>query len=465
MELWRELKGCMERYPTSTVTEDNTVYTYAELICKVEELASKLDGTCYAIYCCSELNAAIAILACFAAKKTAIPLSYRYGDIHSKRILDLICPPYIITDIYDEGGVRECHVKESGYHEQYISDPDCRPAVIMCTSGTTGTPKGAKLTDSNILCNLRDIQAYFSIHPDDCVFLSRPLYHCAVLTGEFLISLMTGCSIVFYSESFNPSVMFHIVCEKHVTVWGNTPTLWKSICLLAHSMKIPLHLKTIMVSGESLPSQTAELMRRTFPKTNIYHVYGLTEASPRVAFLPPSEFDFAHRAVGYPLKSLSYRIVDENDNFVKDGEVGELIIKGESIMCGYYNNREETNRVLKDGWLHTGDMVSVDNAGQIVIHGRKDKMIIRAGMNIYPAEIETALSSDPRVKDLYVFGKPDAMYGESIVLVISGNFESEREIRTLCMRTLPSYEQPTVIKWLDELTYTASGKIVRSEEV
>ena len=84
MELWRELKGSMERHAASTVTDDNTVYTYAELICKVEELASKLDGTCYAIYCCSELNAAIAILACFAAKKTAIPLSYRYGDIHSK---------------------------------------------------------------------------------------------------------------------------------------------------------------------------------------------------------------------------------------------------------------------------------------------------------------------------------------------------------------------------------------------
>ena len=92
-------------------------------------------------------------------------------------------------------------------------------------------------------------------------------------------------------------------------------------------------------------------------------------------------------------------------------------------------------------------------------------MIIRAGMNIYPAEIENALRNDPRVKDLYVFGKPDAMYGEAIVLVISGDFESEREIRLLCAQALPSYEQPTYIKWLDELTYTASGKIVRSEEI
>lgn len=465
MELWRELKGSMERHAASTVTDDHTVYTYAELICKVEELASKLDGPCYAVYCCSELNAAIAILACFAARKTAIPLSYRYGEIHSKRILDLIRPPYIITDIRDKGDGKDCYVKESGFHEYCIPETEYRPAVIMCTSGTTGTPKGAKLNDSNIFCNLKDIQEYFSIYPDDCVFLSRPLYHCAVLTGEFLISLMAGCNIVFYSGSFNPVEMFRIICDKHVTVWGNTPTLWKSVCLLAHTMKIPLRLRVIMVSGESLPPQTAELMRRTFPKTNIYHVYGLTEASPRVAFLPPCEFDLAAETVGYPLKSLSYKIVDEKGDPVNNGDIGELIIKGDSIMQGYYNNESETNRVLKNGWLQTGDMASVDNFGRIIIHGRKDKMIIRAGMNIYPAEIENALRNDPRVKDLYVFSKPDAMYGEAIVLVISRDFDSEREIRMLCKRMLPSYEQPTMIKWLDKLTYTASGKIVRSEEV
>ena len=465
MELWREIKGNMERHITSTVSDENIAYTYAELIREVENLAQELDGTCYAVYCQSELNAAIAILACFAAKKTAIPLSYRYGEIHSKRILDLIRPTHIITDICDDGDKTGCYVKESGYYEYCIPDMESSPALIMCTSGTTGTPKGAKLTEGNILCNLKDIQAYFEIRPEDCIFLSRPLYHCAVLTGEFLISLMTGCNIAFYSGAFNPVVMFQTIRDKHVTVWGNTPTLWKSICLLAHTMKIPLHLRVIMVSGESLPPQTSELMRRTFPKTSIYHVYGLTEASPRVAYLPPSEFDLAAGTVGYPLKSLSYRIVDEEGNSVNEGEPGELLIKGDSIMRGYYNNESETNRVLKDGWLHTGDMASVDHHGRITIHGRKDKMIIRAGMNIYPAEVENALRNDPRVKDLYVFGKPDAMYGEAIVLVISGDFESEREIRLLCAQALPSYEQPTYIKWLDELTYTASGKIVRSEEM
>lgn len=463
MNLWLKLKESMQFHAASTVSEGNRCYTYSELICKAERLASKLDGICYAIYCRSELNTAVAILACLAAQKTAVPLSYRYGEIHCQRILGAIQPPYIISDDDITGNEADCCVKKSGYHEYQV--PEINPALIMCTSGTTGSPKGAMLTDNNILCNLNDIRSYFSIRPDDCVFLSRPLYHCAVLTGEFLVSLITGCNLVFYSESFNPAIMLRVLKEKCVTVWGNTPTLWKSICLLAHSMKYPLHLRVAMVSGESLSQRTADLLRQTFPQTQIYHVYGLTEASPRVTYLPPHEFDEFFESVGYPLDSVEYRIVDEAGASVTVGQTGVLQIKGGNVMQGYYNDVEATNRVVINGWLDTGDMASVDSLGHLRIHGRKDKMIIRAGMNIYPAEVEHALSSDPRVQDVYVYGKPDAMYGEAIVLVISGEFESERDIRLLCARTLPSYEQPTYIRWLDHLTYTASGKIVRLEEV
>ena len=461
MSLWKVLKEHMLLHPDSKVIEGEERYTYDQLIQKVEELSQKLDADCYAIHCRSELHAAIAILACFAAKKTAVPLSYRYGGIHSERILKSIRPGCVIADLPGaDDSNPDIYITKSGM-DGYMQ-PEIAPALIMCTSGTTGSPKGAMLTEKNILCNLTDIRAYFHINAQDRILIARPLYHCAVLTGELLISLMTGCDIVFCSESFHPLAMFQLIRDERITVMGSTPTLWRAMCMLAHSMKSPIFLRILMVSGENLPPTTADLLRRTFPQSDIYHVYGLTEASPRVAALPPDEFHDFSGTVGYPLASVVYRIVDSQGKNVSDGQIGELIVKGQNIMPGYYSNTGETERVLRDGWLYTGDMASVDVQGHIKIHGRKDRMMIRAGMNIYPSEIENVLRTDERVRELYVYGKPDPMYGEAIVLVISGDFESEKEIRMLCAKLLPSYEQPLHIEWRDKLLYTASGKLVQA---
>lgn len=457
MRLWDELKAAMCEHPDSLVSEGTRRYTFAEFIEKVEGLADTLHAECYAIDCQSELNAALALLACLAAGKTAVPLSHRYGEIHNKRILNFVQPPFILSDV-DEG----VHAQISGYDGYKM--PENPPALIMCTSGTTGHPKGVMLSEESLRCNLSDIRVYFQIRSDDRIFITRPLYHCAVLTGEFLVSLLVGCDIVFYSGSFNPAIMLRCLDEAKVTVWGNTPTLWKSICTLAHVMKMPIHLRVLMVSGEVLPKTIAELLRRTFPTADIYHVYGLTEASPRVASLPPDEFDSFSDTVGYPLRSVTCRIVDARGRVVGPGEIGELIVRGDNVMNGYYLDDQATQNALIDGWLHTGDMASVDGRGYIKIHGRKDSMIIRAGMNIYPAEIEQALRADERVKDLYVYGKPDPMFGETIVLVISGAFADEKEVRQMCINKLSSYEQPSQIILQDELRYTASGKLIRSKE-
>ena len=234
--------------------------------------------------------------------------------------------------------------------------------------------------------------------------------------------------------------------------------------MLAHITKQPIFLNTLVVSGEILPPSTAETLLRTFPQSDIYHVYGLTEASPRVAFLPPWKFSTHSESVGYPLPSVSYRIVDNQGNAVSPNQVGELTIQGKNIMCGYFNNQAHTAKVFENGWLSTGDMASVDDEGLIKILGRKDNMIIRAGMNIYPSEIEAVLRADDRVQDLYVYGIPDEKYGQAIVLVLSGRFTSEREVLALCSQKLPAYELPSQIKLQPKLSYTASGKLIRTKE-
>lgn len=463
MSLWAKLKERMLEHPHSVVGEEELRYTYETLIREVERFSKLLKEDCYAIYCHSELHAAIAVLACFAVQKTAVPLSYRYGEIHCTRILNCIKPPCIITDVLDDGSLSNGICIKHNPETAYVVPPE-HPALIMFTSGTTGSPKGVMLTEENLHCNLLDIHTYFQITQEDRILIPRPLYHCAVLTGEFLISLIVGCSIVFYSKKFNPLALFKLIQEEKITVMGNTPTLWKNLCLLAHTTKNPVFLDSLVVSGEILPPSTAEMLSRTFPQANIYHVYGLTEASPRVASLPPWEFATHADAVGYPMPSISYRIVNDNGQNVPLNETGELLVKGDNIMCGYYENPTETGRKLQDGWLLTGDMASVDENGFIKIHGRKDDLIIRAGMNIYPGEIEAVLREDERVQDLYVYGIPDAMYGEAIVLVVSGRFASEKEVRALCNQKLPSYQIPTHIKLCPQLSYTASGKLIRTKE-
>ena len=197
-----------------------------------------------------------------------------------------------------------------------------------------------------------------------------------------------------------------------------------------------------------------------FSNCKIYHVYGLTEASPRVAYLPPEYFKEYPNFVGYPLKSVSIDVLNKSGKICHEDEEGILYIKGDNIMIGYYGDSEKTQETIKDGWLCTGDIVYVNTLGFIRVRGRKDDLIIRAGMNIYPTEIEARLKKDPRVKEALVYGF-DNQFGTQIGLKIVGDFESIHEVKKLCASALPSFQIPVDIEILDELPKNASGKVIR----
>ena len=203
-------------------------------------------------------------------------------------------------------------------------------------------------------------------------------------------------------------------------------------------------------------------IRAAFPSADIYHVYGMTEASPRIAYLPPDEFDDTPDYVGIPLASLEAKILDESGNEVKTDEDGILYIRGGSVMSGYYNAPELTRKVIVDGWLRTGDIASINAHGRIKIKGRSDNMIIRAGMNIYPQEIEAELKKDSRTKEVLVYGEYDKKRGSmQIAMKISGDFKSEKEVKDMCITLLPSFQVPEIIELVDSLEKTGSGKIIR----
>ena len=395
----------------------------------------------------------MALLSCFAAEVTALPLSQRYGELHCNKILDAISPDAVITD--QDGDFQIIYVKDSVYIE-----PDVHPALIMCTSGTTGIPKGALLTETNVMTNVSDIALYFGMGKSDTILISRPLYHCAVLTGEFLTALVKGVKIRFYSGTFNPVVILKMLKTYGITAFCGTPTLLSMMARFKRETDDDL-LRHICISGECMSTETGLRISEAFPNADVYHVYGLTEACPRVSYLPPNIFKEHADCVGVSLRSVSLMILSSEGVPVNVNEIGILWVKGDNIMAGYYNNPEKTSEVLKDGWLCTGDLALFTGDGLLKIKGRSDDLIIKAGMNIYPQEIEGALKTDPRVRELYVCGYKDEKLGIQIVLNIVGDFLDVSEVKALCIDKLPAYAIPRRINLVDQLPKNGSGKIMR----
>ncbi len=452
--LWDYLKTKMMLYSNQKICENDASLTYEETIIFAEEFSKKLKGqACCVIYCKSEMSAAIALLACFAAKVTAVPVSSRYGDAHCLKIMETVSPTCVITDSNSE--ITLTKIPTSNYIK-----PKEHPAVIIFTSGTTGTPKGVMLSESNVVSNVKDIEDYFKITSEDSILISRPIYHVAVITGEFLISLISGVKVCFYSEQFNPINIINEIKKHNISTFCTTPTLMNTLSRFIKK-DTALHLSNIVISGECLNLSTAKSIRKVFPDTKIYCVYGLTEASPRVCYLSPEQFDSFPESIGVPLNSVEVKVVDKKGRIITENGEGILWVRGPNIMIGYYNNPTLTKSVIKKGWLCTNDIVKVDAFGRMCVRGRNDNMIIRAGMNIYPQEIEAVLKKDSRVSEVLVYEEKSSGITSKLCLKIVGDFKDISEIHSLCKSLLPAYQIPTKIILLEELPKTCSGKIIR----
>lgn len=470
--IWENLKRRMRNRPTWTMEDGHTTFTFAEAAEQAEKIADDVKGfqKC-GIFCRSELYTGLGILACLSAKITAVPLSIRYGAAHCQRILGITGVSCLIVDGTEDldllsGYAGAVYRIGQGFLRHVPAPPfdgECAGcALLMCTSGTTGAPKGVMITERNLWTNLQDIDAYFAIGEQDRLLIIRPLYHCAVLTGEFLISLLKGCSLVFDSSPFNPIRILGVIRRCSITVMCGTPTLFYHLSEIAARQREPLPIRTIAVSGECMTAAAAGRMREAFPDARIYNVYGLTEASPRVSYLPPEEFDGCPLSVGYPLRSVAAKIVDATGKPLPPGEVGELLLRGPSVMRGYYRNPPATQKALDSGWLHTGDLACIDEKGRLTIKSRKDNLIIRAGMNIYPQEIENALKADPRVSEALAYGIRNDDVGQRIGLKVAAEDLDRGQLFELCRQKLAPYQMPDQLEIVRSLPKNASGKILRT---
>ena len=336
---------------------------------------------------------------------------------------------------------------------------------IQFTSGTTGFPKGATLSHHNILNNGYFVGEGLKLTPDDRLCIPVPLYHCFGMVMGNLGCLTHGSTMVYPAEAFDPLATLKAVSEERCTTLYGVPTMF--IAQLDHPEFSKFDLKSLrtgIMAGSPCP---IEVMKRVQSQMHMHEVtiaYGMTETSPvstQCATDDPVERRVS--TVGQVLPHIEIKIVDSEGKAVPRGETGEFCTRGYSVMKGYWNDEEKTNEAIDDGgWMHTGDLATMDEQGYVNIVGRLKDMVIRGGENVYPREIEEFLYRHPKVQDVQVIGVPDLKYGEEICAWIKlrdGHSATPEEIREFCKGQIAHYKIPRYIEFVVEFPMTITGKI------
>lgn len=475
--MWEILKQKLKEHSSCRLSDSYETVSFEELLDFAENTSTGMRGTkkC-AILCSRELNTAKALMLCFKERIAAIPMPLKYGAEACKKVAEATSFHMVITDNINnlkllDGYIQGVYLLGTGLIQgSMICETETElddAALVMSTSGTTGLPKCAIISHENLQANLSDIAAYLRLGVHQTILICRPLYHCAVLTGEFLISILKGVNIFFYDGVFQPRIISRKMIERNITVFGGTPTILYHLCRSVSVRKVTLPLQKIIVSGECMTDLTAAMIINTLPDSEVYHVYGLTEASPRVAYLPPDLFRQYPLAVGVPLRSVEVKIVDTNGEQVPQGTYGLIMVKGPNVMKGYYRNETDTDRALCGGWLNTNDIGYIGSNGLLFVKGRADGMIIRAGLNVYPQEIENKLLQDPDISDAIVMGIKDRKGGDRIhVGVVPANRSMTAEdVYHICQKSLPGYLMPDYIELMESIPQNSSGKKIRRNGV
>lgn len=336
---------------------------------------------------------------------------------------------------------------------------------IQFTSGTTGNPKGATLSHHNILNNGHFVGEAIRLVPGDRLCIPVPLYHCFGMVMGNLGALTHGATMVYPSEGFDAAATLAAVAEERCTVLYGVPTMF--IAQLDHP-DFARHdlrsLRTGIMAGSPCP---IEVMRRVVDKMHMAEVtiaYGMTETSP-VSFQSATDDPLERRVstVGRIQPHCEVKLVDEAGRIVPRGEPGELCTRGYSVMLGYWDDAVKTREAIDAaGWMHTGDLATLDAEGYCNIVGRLKDMVIRGGENLYPREIEEFLYRHPKVQDVQVIGVPDPKYGEELcacVIVRAGEQLGADELRAFCDGQIARHKVPRHIHFVDAFPMTVTGKI------
>lgn len=329
-------------------------------------------------------------------------------------------------------------------------------AALLYTSGTTGLPKGVMLSSKNIMTNMLQVISIIDFNETKSVYCVLPLFHCFA-QNCCVWSAIYSSSTVIIVPKISRSQMLSALKYKPKIFLG-VPALYGLLCMLKTA---PIkEVEYFVCGGDALPDKIRQIFALIYGR-KICNGYGLTETSPVIS-VDMEDFACNTSSVGYPVVDLNVQIRDDENNILKAGEIGQLWVSGPSIMLGYYNEKEKTDQMIKDGWLATGDLARIDENGKIIICGRIRDIISQKGVKIYPQEVENVILKHKDVMTVGVVGQKDSIYGEvpvAFVNLINKNSNIEQELRDLCSTELALYKVPRKFFVLDEMPLTATGKV------
>lgn len=470
--------------------------TYGEFDRKVTQLANALGargvgrGDRVATVCMNHLEHVITFWAAWRLGAVVVPMNFRLAPPEvTYLITDSGAKALVIDGVFDNLEDAACQqlavrlvVGESSSagaepfteflssgsdQHSYVHVEENELCSIMYTSGTTGLPKGAMLTYSNLLAQAHNVMSIFKISgPDEINLCGVPLFHIAGIGGLLPNFRVGGHTVVQRLGAFDPQATLELIREEDVTQAFLVPTQWQAVCALPPLDPPITTLRRISWGAAPTTVGILEAMDRTFPGVENIAVFGQTEMSPVTCSLEAKDAIRKIGSVGLPIPGVEMRVVDIEGNEVPQGEIGEIVYRGPTMMLGYWNRPDATAEAFAGGWFHSGDLVRVDDEGFVYVVDRLKDMLISGGENIYCAEVEAAVQSHPGVLEAAVIGRPHEKWGEVPVVIVApkpGTELSEQEILDHVGEKLARYKQPKAVHFVDALPRNASGKVTKPD--
>lgn len=345
---------------------------------------------------------------------------------------------------------------------------DQAPALLVYTSGSTGAPRGVIQTHKNLAANARAIVRYLGLTQGDRACLVLPLHYCYG-KSVLLTHLYAGGSVYIDHRFMYPRVVLEAMAAERCTGFAGVPLTFELLKRQVDVRSVPLpDLRYVTQAGGAMHPDTIDWARETFRPAQLFVMYGQTEATARISYLPPERASDKRGSVGRPIDGLTLRIVDDEGNVMPARSVGHVWASGESITPGYFEAAEETSRILKNGWLITGDLGYLDEEGFLYLTGRTKEILKLGGHRVSAKEIEEVLARHPAVLEVAVAGTTDEVAGEAAVAFVVKRPDADLvddEIRRWAREHLAAYKVPRDVVFLAALPRTANGKIARAELV
>jgi long-chain acyl-CoA synthetase len=460
------------------LVDEDKKWTFGELAAEVDSIArmlrEKVPGDTVGILLLNSERYVATLLATWKAGKTAVPLNYLLPPqelafiIRDSGMSALVSSQFFsqalaaIKPLFGDRGVI-LMADAADFTSSAATDSQAlayrNPALYLYTSGTTGRPKGVILSHQNLLQNVDACGKAGEFDQRDVFLCLLPFFHTYAITGTILLPLLNGCSMVLV-DRFHPHKVLKLIEEHRISVFLAIPSMYRVLAMAEGGFNVS-SVRFPISGGEPLPVAVAEAFEKRFG-VHICEGYGQTEASPVVTLNLPGKRKLG--TVGLALPGIEISIWDEARNPLPIEAIGEIMIRGANVMEGYYHLPEETAKAITNGWLHSGDLGKIDAEGFVSITGRKKDLIISAGENIYPREVEEVLAQHPKVKEVAVIGIKDEVRGEmpkAFLLLHDGMAVEDRELRAFCKDKLAHYKVPKHFEVLADFPRTPTGKVLK----